>query len=309
MAIVLPPNEIFETSPKPLEDLVGGQVLNSFVGLTKDEKGRILAESSNSLLPRRGLAYPSAARNNNIMKSILMFFLSSTFTFRPTVKWLDKTLGNFYILAYRIYMSEAPKDGKTCKSCSQSIEGKLIRSDFMHYSYYNPQSQGIWTFLSKFLTELGCSIINANNIGKVIATVIEYEEPYRWRLGDLFGEINKETLIKNPRKEINRIISIYEIREKMNNIYNGGNGIDRVVSIKFVRSFKLLSYLLFVPKIKKAFIYASKNTDFQEMKLDKYDIYHALLYPSYDFFGQSEEVRKNWFIEFCESQGVKVIIN
>ncbi len=302
MAIVLPPNDIFESVPRPLEDVVGGQVINAFIGLTKDDKGRMLSQSSNSILPRRGLIYPSAARNNNIMKAVLMFFLNSIGTFRPTVKWLDRTLGNFYLLATRVYLSEVPVDGKTCDTCKQSLDGKLMRSDFMQFEYYNPQSQGIWIFLSTFFTELGCSLFNANNVGKVIATAIEYEEPYRWRLGDLFGEIQKDNLLKNPRKEITRILQLYITREKM-------NGDDRAVSQKFIRAFKFLSYLLLVPKIKTAFLYSVSTTDFEQMKLDQYDTYHALLYPSYDFFGQPEATRRKWFVEFCESQNVKIIFN
>lgn len=302
MAIVFPPNRIFENAEKEqrLEEVVGGVYNPVFTELKKDEEGRLLSYSSDNILPRKGLIYPSAARHNNTMKAILVFIIS-LISFRPTVKWLDKCLRNFYWIADRVYMSEVPKGKEWCDKCGQHTDGRIVRSDFMYFQHYNACSQEVWVFIINFLVKLGAWYSTGNKTGKILGTVLEYEEIYRFRGQDIFTAINIEWLIENPRKELKRVSVLYFQREKFID-----TGRDSDVGRKFKHIFTILSLALLIPKVKKAFIYAVKQAKWEKLRMDKVDIYWALLYPNYDYFGEPIEKRREIFTAYCNAKGVAV---
>ncbi len=292
--IVLPPNRIFEPA-KPLEEAIGGSFNSSFTKLEKGKQGGMYAWSDDHILPRKGLVYPSATRHNNIMKSFFVFFLTSLGSFRPTVKWLDGFLGKLNRLSERIYFSEVPADGEKCEKCFQSLSGKLTRSDFMKFEYYNSACQELWHLVYLFFKSLGVSFDSGYKTGRLIATVFEYSPRFLMRLQDLFNEIDESSLVKSPRKELKRVFKIYSQREK---------GMD-------IPKFKLamlgVTLLLLVPKFKKAFIYAVKQANWDKLRMDEIDVYWAMLDPTYDYFGEKIDNRHERFKNYCQARGTQVV--
>lgn len=300
MAIVLPPNSAFEPA-KPLDEKVGGSYNGEFSQIKKDPTGRILAYSNDHILPRKGLIYPAAARHNNIMKAAIIFLTSSLGSFRPTIKWLDNTLRQVNKLAEHIFLSEVPNGADHCEKCGQHTGGKLVRTDFMKFSYYNACSQELWHLTHLFLKYLGCSFRNTYETGRLVATVLEYEPPYRMRGQDIFSAINQNDLIKNPRKELKRVFNLYIQREKFN-----GTG-ENVVSKKFSRLFLLFSLVLLIPKFKNAFIFAVKEANWDMLRMDEIDVYWAMLDPNYDTFGLDIKDRREAFKNYCNARGQEIV--
>lgn len=301
MAVVFPPNQIFITTPKPLEKVVGGEVNGNFDRLERDAEGRILSYATNKILPSKGLIYPQAAKNNLIMKGIMMSTSISLLTFRPTVKWLEQTLDRVNILADRVYRSDVPSGDNKCAQCGAS--GRLVRSDFMQYAYYNACSQELWHITYLFFRKLGVNSNTAYVFGRLVATVIEYELPYRLRAEDIFTEINQAALLANPYKEINRVLKLYLKRESYTGDYY------YAVANKFLRLFKFFSLLFYVPKIGNALKFAIKNADFKKLRLDQIDLHEALFRADYDFMGRNLKERQEIAKQFYASQGYNLIFN
>lgn len=300
MSIILPPNRIFESMPQPIEKAVGGEYNPSFIGLEQGKEGGLFAHSEGHILPRKGLAYKQAVLHNNIMKGLVVSITGALTSFRPTVAWLEKTLAAFNRLAIRVYTSEVPADSELCKECGQHTAGKLVRSDFMKFKYYNKASQEIWHLVSFFLRYLGITNGTAYDTGKLGATLMEYEPVYLLRLQDLFNEANESELIAHPRKELKRLLKLYLEREK----YKGNFGTE--ASLKFLAMFSLLSLVLLIPPIKKAFCFTVKSANWDKLRMDEIDIYWAMLYPFYDYFGEDLDSRHEKFKAYCNNRGYPV---
>jgi len=290
MPTVLPPNRIFAPA-QPLEKQVGGHMNPSFERLEKGKEGGMFAWSNDHILPRKGLIYPSATLNNDRMKSLSLFMLGSLGTFRPTINWLEKTLQRFNHLADKIYISEVPADGEKCKDCGQSLAGKLYRSDFMEFQYYNTCSREMWHLTYNFLRHFGVRNETAYYTGRTVATIFEYTPLYRMVMQDTFNEMKEVS-----RKEFKRLAKLHEER-------NVGIG------EKFTGVFKIISLLLFIPKFKKALKFAFREAEMDKLRMDEIDIYWAMLDTRFDSFGMKIDERKQKFVEYNKLRGRDVVFN
>ena len=129
-----------------------------------------------------------------------------------------------------------------------------------------------------FLSELG--VKKAEMTGNLVSHVIEYDAAYRFRIQDILSETTKEKLIRNPRKEIKRLL-----RLEMERDYE-------FVGNKFKLFATLASLLLIVPSIKKAFRRAIKECNLQYLQLDEGDRYWVLMRKDYNFLGKTYEQRQ-----------------
>jgi hypothetical protein len=127
---------------------------------------------------------------------------------------------------------------------------------------------------------LGIPEQTANQFGKNIATVLQYDNAYREPLRDIFSETSKE---KMSRKEIIRLMGIVRTRAK-----------DFEVD-KFLSVAKIVSLSLWIPKVRKAFYKALEQSDFKNFQHTEITSYHALYRTDYDYFGLSSEIRKSQY--------------
>ena len=97
----------------------------------------------------------------------------------------------------------------------------------LHYCIFN------------FLLGLGLTEQSSDRFAEIFVHLIEYDNAYRFRLVDLISELTKEELA-NPRQAILKLIRIAQDRD-------GG------LSDKYTVIAKVVSFGLYVPKIRRAF--------------------------------------------------------
>lgn len=161
-----------------------------------------------------------------------------------------------------------------------SIFADIDQIPYLHYEYYSELGKNIWDFSYLFLKYLGIKDEIAYRTGLQVATIIEMDDAYLHPLIDLANEVSKESLLDNPRKEVLRILEIYQERE----VLKGES--DSHIGGKFVKFAKLLSLLLLFPPIKTAFRFAIKNLDFENFKKDEWDEYWMLCRENYNSGGK-----------------------
>ena len=165
---------------------------------------------------------------------------------------------------------------------------KRMRKIFLKPNRYRQSVRELIKLINGFISNLGIKVefygtpANAD-FGKVIGTILEYDNAYYWRMEDIFSETSKELLIKNPRKELKRLLEIYKSREK------GG------IEFKAEAIVKALNWIFWIPGVKKAFRKAIQSVDIEKMKMTKDDSYFTMIYEGYDFQGKNIEDRtKIW---------------
>ncbi|MGK3946016.1 hypothetical protein ABK046_47675, partial [Streptomyces caeruleatus] len=73
--------------------------------------------------------------------------------------------------------------------------------------------------------------------------MIDYDNAYRYRLGDIFGETTKIALMKDPVREVKRLLSIIQRRERAS----------ADIRLKYGFVATGLSIAMVHPRIRKAF--------------------------------------------------------
>lgn len=168
---------------------------------------------------------------------------------------------------------------------------KMVYTAFFKDIFLTPAASEIKVFFTAFFVSLGVTEQTAEQTARVIAHLIEYDDTYRFRLQDLMSESSKETLLKSPRKEIARLLDIYLSREQ--------HVSEDVAAIKnkIRKMVRLLSLILLVPRIKRAFKHALSSVRFERLQLDKADKYHCLMRADYNFCGKTTEERKQELLD------------
>lgn len=156
----------------------------------------------------------------------------------------------------------------------------FLRPFYLKERYYMPICWELWKFTRRFLIEIGVSVGVATAFGKRLATIIEADIAYRYRLEDLFSVTNKSAMMNNPRQQILRMVTALQQRD--------GNA---KVNRHFQTIAKMITLALYVPRINRAFKNALSVVNFEDLQLDEIDRYHTLKYADYLFDGRSAEDR------------------
>ncbi len=141
----------------------------------------------------------------------------------------------------------------------------------------------IGKFIRVFLQELGLSEYVATAYSRIAMMILEFDNAYRYRAQDLLGETTKE-LLQNARKEITRLLAIYDKREDPAHYFKDG-------ARSRVKTLAILKTLLLIPKVKKAFLTAVSQMDLDKVKFDANDRFHFSFWNGYDFEGKNFEER------------------
>ena len=169
---------------------------------------------------------------------------------------------------------------------------------FLHHSYQlfkwnleefyinqDEYSVPVWEmgkFIQTFLIKIGLNEEIALNYTKIAMMILEFDCAYRYRVQDLAGETNKE-LLKNPRKELKRLLEIYSNRESNKDPHGGARA--KITKIDILRQ------LFFIPKLKNAFLAALKEIDIEKIQFDDNDRFHISFWKGYDFEGKTFDER------------------
>lgn len=271
MSTVLPPREVFETviessiNEENFSNFIQGKARENYIKTVCPPEGGMYMYFANEPYPYPTHPYMGAAKVNAIVKKqTLLLFQPFTKILSP-LKFLENYLSLYSKMASSIYQSiPADSDGR-------------IRIPYLKEQYYDPLCREIWKFLFNFLVNLGITEQTANHFGKNIATVLQYDNAYREPLRDIFSETSKD---KISRKEIIRLMIIFSERAK-----------DLELD-KFISAAKIVSWGLWIPKVRKAFYKALEQSDFKNFQYTEITSYYALDRTDYDYFGLSSEIRR-----------------
>jgi hypothetical protein len=249
--------------------------------VTYPPEGGILMKYKDVPYLRQGFVFPEALDNVNNLKKLTVFFLALL-----KGKGIKERIGNG--LAHYCWIAE-------WMFYWYNPNTQKLSTIYLAENRYRQSVRELIKLINNFIDNLGIKVeapeIGKRDFGRAIGTMLEYDNAYHWRMEDIFTETTKELLIKNPRKELTRLLAIYKQREKQ--------GID----FKAEQVVKLLRFILLIPSVKKAFRKAVQSVDISKMATtnapagsDKpSDRYFQMIYSGYDFEGKPLEERlKIW---------------
>lgn len=113
----------------------------------------------------------------------------------------------------------------------------------------------------------------------LLCMFLECDNAYRYRFQDIISELNKESLEKNPRKELLRLLSIMSGREKTQEIK------DTWRLVKYIVSF----YLWFDKRLLNVIANTLKEINIEKIRLSVEDRYYCVPRKDYRFGFKMEE--------------------
>ena len=161
----------------------------------------------------------------------------------------------------------------------------------MEYRNYTPFGQELINGLQVFLKELGISDYISLQCSFYFASLLDTDRAYRYRIEDILSETTAERILKNPRKEFLLLIRIWLEREGREQVSKKVEGILRMAS-----------FVLWLPKVKKAIRKAVKAVKFERMQLDEADTYHVKFLSGYKFLGMTYKERLEKWPEILNQQ-------
>lgn len=224
------------------------------------------------LYPYKGFPSPQSVTANNIAKRLLIGFIEF-FSSKPLLPFLAL----FGLLPFKYKLKVSERWLRWYVRTGESI----LMPYFLEDIRYTECAKGLRQFTQSFMRAIGIKDEWRERFALIFATLIEYDTAYRLRIQDIMSETDKNQLLVNPRKELQRLCDII-IKRNANPL----------TAEKFTKTAKLLSWILVLPRIKRAFRCAVLETDIKLMQMDEADRYHCLNLDKYDFEGRSIEERR-----------------
>lgn len=159
--------------------------------------------------------------------------------------------------------------------CYPSIKPFIFKDE-----YLAPASKEIRVAAQSFLFHILKDEVLSDRLSDIIAIIFDYDCAYRYRFQDIIEEIDRYALIENPRRELQKAITVFLSREKHQKVRDNAE--------RFV---KIARILLLVPRFKVAFQNAVLCMNWDRSKFDDDDRYWIASRPDYDFGGNSLEER------------------
>ena len=271
--------EFFEHEA-PIQDRVGERQTTVFIftGVDIPKEGGIYRKYKDVLFNMKGFPQPNLIYRVDIVKKYTMAIIENL-----AQKWvlIPLSLAFFYPKKLKVKLLS-----RFIQSYINLANGSL-ESVYYKENYYCKFSREIRKSIYVFLTSYGVNSELSENFAKVIATIFEHDDAYRFRVQDILSEITKRELLKNPKQTLEKMIKIFSEREQ------------RVLP-KFISAFYLLKYLFLMKSFRQSFRKAVLWTDFKELQFDEGDKYHATIWSTYNFFGKTDEERLDMWVEYHE---------
>lgn len=264
MVIVVPPKQVFETPPSSVSERLSntGYSIPSFEKLDRSKRGEMLCYYTGHPVPRKGMPYVEAiSTNNQVKRMTLTLFLPFLDLRRGFKAFLQSYLHNYNRLADSIYTS-------------------VDRIPYLHKEYYTSTGKGIWDLTSYFFQDLGVSYETAEHTGKIMATILEYDDAYRMPLVDIMSEFTKEEIVKSPIGFAKKFLRLFCERSDNNDPQYGLVG-------KVKKIFFFIQLILLIPRFRRAFRKAFSQVDLSLLQYDEYDYYWSLNRKGFDAHGRT----------------------
>lgn len=269
MEIIHPPKEIFDRPTLTPVDMVGrSTVVFKATRIEFPEDGGILIHYEGCKYPKKGWPTQDATWANNIAKrQTLMMAMSLQskgiilpaigFVLTPwkyKIQLLENVLRHYNRMGDMVLQPYYLKDNRYCVFCRE-----------------------LRFLIANFLIGIGISIPVAEDTGKILAHIFEYDEAYKYPLQDALTDID---WTGNLRKEITAAVKRLGNRTAI-----------PALSEKFSQMSKILNLALLHPKVKRALKEAISLSDTDNLNLLEDDYYWCILRSEYKFRGIPYEVR------------------
>lgn len=211
--------------------------------------GGILTQVEGKKYPSKGFPYSESVQKVDDVKKTAIALASGFSDFRG--KWILA----IFVLLFR---------GRIKKS-AQKIISHLYRTVEPHC--LKP------FFYCKAVREVYQAFDKADyEVRDIVCMVLEFDDCYRYRFQDVFGELDKAKFKKNPIKEISRILKLLESRESDKRLKEMWKMLDKLLFISF-----------FVKEIREKIIDVMFRLNPKNIKMDEADKYHAKFKGGYKF--------------------------
>jgi hypothetical protein len=170
---------------------------------TEDGQGSII-----SLIPKNGIflavtgadfplkCYPdaSAVFATNLVKAMIIETL--------------KLVGKWYLLPFLLLINKQKALDAFNRVALKAVSPTLLKDECL--TNFSRETK---RFIEVFVSKLG--LTGGDQLAVIVSNLIDYDNAYRLRLEDVLSETSKYRLLKNPRKEIRRLVGILKERETL----------------------------------------------------------------------------------------------
>lgn len=214
--------------------------------------------------PQKSLPTPEILVAVNTIKRIIISF-SSSFLIPLSMK---RAIKSFNDISWSIMTHYILKD-EYMTDCSRELK-KLI---------YN------------FLINFGINEEDSERCSKIISHIFEYDNAYRLRLQDILSSVPRHKL--TSPKEIRKIGKLLHERDDADTRQFE----NRRVGERFLKISKLISYTLYIPKVRRSLKRSLEICNYYNFQMDLEDIYWSYMRKDYNFGGLTYEERMIKFKE------------
>ncbi len=239
--------------------------------------GAPLVYKKKLLYPHKGFVFPEAIMCVNVAKRL---FIDSVYLLKS-----KNLLGLYLSLFFTSYKGKIELFNELLSVYNRSMI-LVVKSVAPLQKHLIPVANELWGIIENFLLGIGVEKQNASMFAEIFAVCVNYDNAYHYRLLDLFSETTKEKMIKDPIKEIKKIVQINFERE--------GDKINTPWKFRYI-SYALRAAFL-SKRIKNAFVEALTQSTWKNLCYDKIDLYNILERGDYKFLGLTYQQRLEIFI-------------
>src|SRR3990167_4255634 len=287
-----PPKELFKDNVGHVSNFdtrrKQGRRLEKIIDEQRDEKGNVIydeqgypklkidyPESGGIFVWHKSFPYPEKGfRRDHIVqavqftKAVLMGWIKFL-----TYKWL---LPGYAVILFLPWGIKIKIIEKFLREYDDSVR-LVIRPFYLDYIRYRAFCRELIVGVRTFMEELGIASDVSEQFAYTLATFIEFDMAYYLRLIDILSETTDERMLINSRKEIRFLINVLAKREYLR---------PHLIA-KFDSFARLLTFTLWIPRVKRAFIKAIQSMKFESLQYDEADRYHVRHMTDYNFFGMT----------------------
>ena len=258
-AIPAPPKDIFLYDMEAKTDDIINEGATTYM-LEKVEIGDgIKLYYQGAKYPAKGFPFPEAIWSINILKRLLI--VSSKLPLWVLVfqkKKREYMTGQFIELGY-----------------------KIMKKYLLKMCYMTPLARELQISIKVFLVRLGFNNQTSYDLSVLLSHLIEYDNAYRFLIGDLLTESSKSKMMNKPIREILRLLKIFKVRE----VEKG------TLSKRFQPVALLVCFALLIPKVRLAWRTMLSLCRFEDLQFDEADRYWVLNRTDYNYLGETFESR------------------
>ena len=248
-------------------------------GVSYPESGGVFVYHLSFPYPEKGTRDDTMMMSIQFSKRVMVNWIKFI-TYKPTLLALSPLL--FFPWKYKIKVIE-----RFLKSWLDyaSMVDEMGRHFVLEKRYYSLEGRELMRGMEIFFNELGLTI--SDELSHFITAIIDNDTAYYYRRGDIMSEASKNNFLKNPAKELTRLLKIFAERESRPHL------------VKKIETLALpIQLALWHPKFRRAFRKAVESVDFNKLGLDEADQYHVRTMSDYNFFGMTYAERiKKWPLE------------